>query len=144
MVTAALKLLVSLLPTGAFFGKGDDGPQVFVTDDCTSGRKSLRSVFPKAGLLLCGFHILQVRKIDSSSAVDERHVLVVTPPHLSTSYNLFFLEDACLKSLKRMVVGHFEKGICMCAHVKFRSRFGAIYFFLQISVNIDPTCTNLI
>ena len=61
MVTAALKLLVSLLPTGAFFGRGSDGPQVFMTDDCTSERQSLHAVFPEAELLLCAFHILQVR-----------------------------------------------------------------------------------
>ena len=28
----------------------------------------------------------------------------VTPPHLRTSYNLFFLEEGCIGSWKRMVV----------------------------------------
>ena len=28
----------------------------------------------------------------------------VTPPHLRTSYNLFFLEEECIGSWKRMVV----------------------------------------
>ena len=30
------------------------------------------------------------------SAVDKGHILVVTPPHLRTSYNLFFLERGLL------------------------------------------------
>ena len=38
------------------------------------------------------------------SAADKGHFLVVTPPHLRTSYNLFFLEDGCIGSWKRMVV----------------------------------------
>ena len=38
------------------------------------------------------------------SAADKGHFLVVTPPHLRTSYNLFFLEDGCIASWKRMVV----------------------------------------
>ena len=38
------------------------------------------------------------------SAADKGHFLVVTPPHLRTSYNLFFLEYGCIASWKRMVV----------------------------------------
>ena len=56
----------------------------------------------------------------------------VTPPHLRTSYNLFFLEEGCIGSWKRMVVSLsslyvvLKKRICMCAQVKFESRFCAI------------------
>ena len=38
------------------------------------------------------------------SAADKGHFLVVTPPHPRTSYSLFFLEDGCIGSWKRMVV----------------------------------------
>ena len=58
MVITALKLLVSLPPIGAFFGKDNDEPQVFITDDCMSERESLQVVFPQVELLLCAFHIL--------------------------------------------------------------------------------------
>ena len=34
----------------------------------------------------------------------QRHFLVVTPPHLRTSYNHIFFEDGCIWSRKRMVV----------------------------------------
>ena len=40
----------------------------------------------------------------SISAADKGHFLVVTPPHLRTSYNLFLLEDGCIGSWKKMVV----------------------------------------
>ena len=40
----------------------------------------------------------------SHSAADKGHFLVVTPPHLRTSYNVFFLEDGCIGIWKRMVV----------------------------------------
>ena len=39
-----------------------------------------------------------------TSAADKGHFLVVTPPHVRTSYNLFFLEDGCIVSWKRVVV----------------------------------------
>ena len=38
------------------------------------------------------------------SAADKGHFVVVTHPHLRTRYNLFFLEDGCIASWKRMVV----------------------------------------
>ena len=63
----------------------------------------------------------------------------VTPPHLRTSYNLFFPSRRVSWELERMVVGlnslyigSSENRICMCAHVKFWSRFCAIYFLKYI------------
>ena len=41
--------------------------------------------------------------MDYSAAV-LGHFLVITPLHLRTSYNLFFLEEGCIGSWKRMVV----------------------------------------
>ena len=58
-ITEGLELLKTILPTGAFGGNGDEGPAVFITDDCSSERKALHSVFPKSTLLLCTFHLLQ-------------------------------------------------------------------------------------
>ena len=40
----------------------------------------------------------------TNSAAVLGHFLIVTPTHLRTSYNLFFLEGGCLGSWKRMVV----------------------------------------
>ena len=39
-----------------------------------------------------------------NSAADRGHFWVVTPPHLRTTYNIFFLEDGCFGSWKMMVV----------------------------------------
>ncbi|KAJ8018274.1 hypothetical protein HOLleu_43823 [Holothuria leucospilota] len=55
-LTAAFRLMKTLLPDGAFFG---EGPHVIMTDDCSSLRNALHVVFPKSSLLLCVFHLLQ-------------------------------------------------------------------------------------
>ena len=56
----ALELLKSVLPSGAFYGRGGAlGPQLFMTDDADSLRNSLSSAWPSAQLLLCIFHVLQ-------------------------------------------------------------------------------------
>ena len=57
-LTAAFTLLKGLLGAEAFFSAAD-GPQVFLTDDCAALRNALHSVWPKATLLLCFFHLLQ-------------------------------------------------------------------------------------
>ena len=73
----------------------------------------------------------------------------VTPPHLRTSHNLLFSSRKVSWELEKdgcgseIIVGSFENLICMCAHVKFWSRFCAI-FVSNISVNIESTCINLI
>ena len=57
-----LELLKSVLPEGAFYGRGrDTGPQLIMTDDSDSLRNSLSSAWPSAELLLCIFHILQAQ-----------------------------------------------------------------------------------
>ncbi|KAK3920160.1 Chromosome partition protein Smc [Frankliniella fusca] len=43
----------------AFYGKGLKGPSIFMTDDSTAERNTLRALFPDAWLLLCIFHVLQ-------------------------------------------------------------------------------------
>nr|XP_054753693.1 uncharacterized protein LOC129259425 [Lytechinus pictus] len=58
-ITEGLNLLKTILPVDAFGGNGDEGPAVFITDDCSSERKAIHAVFPKSTLLLCTFHLLQ-------------------------------------------------------------------------------------
>ncbi|XP_025088136.1 uncharacterized protein LOC112560469 [Pomacea canaliculata] len=59
VIADALSLYKELLPSDAFFGRGNRGPQVFLTDDSSSERQSLQAAFPEATLLLCTFHILK-------------------------------------------------------------------------------------
>ena len=55
-----LELLKSVLPRGAFYGRGVDvGPQLFMTDDSDSLRSALTGAWEQAELLLCIFHVLQ-------------------------------------------------------------------------------------
>lgn len=58
-ITAGFELLKSILPEGAFHGRGADGPQVAMTDDCKSLRQGLHAVYPHCSLVLCVFHLLQ-------------------------------------------------------------------------------------
>lgn len=59
-ITFALKLLQTVLPPYAFYGRGPYlGPVVGLTDDSSEERNSLRTVWPLMVLLLCHFHILQ-------------------------------------------------------------------------------------
>ena len=55
-----LACLKSVLPPGAFYGRGRDmGPQVFMTDDCLAERNALSCAWPHSVLLLCIFHVLK-------------------------------------------------------------------------------------
>jgi hypothetical protein len=57
-----LELLKSVLPAGAFYGRGTDtGPQLFMTDDSDSLRKALAGTWESSELLLCIFHIFQAQ-----------------------------------------------------------------------------------
>ena len=61
-VLFALELLKSILPAGAFYGRGRNaGPKVFMTDDSDAERNSLQSAWPQSVLLLCTFHVLQAQ-----------------------------------------------------------------------------------
>lgn len=57
-LTKAMHMLKDLIGVEGFFGT-IEGPSIFMTDDCNSERSSLHSVWPKAKLLLCLFHVLQ-------------------------------------------------------------------------------------
>ena len=56
---AGFMVLKRLLPPDAFFGRGTDGPQTIMTDDCAALRQSLHATYPSSRLLLCTFHLLQ-------------------------------------------------------------------------------------
>ncbi|XP_028439323.1 uncharacterized protein LOC114559089 [Perca flavescens] len=58
-LSAGMALLKRLLPPAAFFGRGDHGPQAFMTGDCSALRQALATVYPGASLMLCTFHLLQ-------------------------------------------------------------------------------------
>ena len=61
-ITFALNLLKSVLPAGAFYGRGiKTGPVLFMTDDCEAETKALSTVWPLAERLLCHFHLLQAQ-----------------------------------------------------------------------------------
>ena len=58
-VSSGLQLLKSMLGEGVFFGRGESGPQVFMTDESAAERGGLKEAFPQSRILLCSFHVLQ-------------------------------------------------------------------------------------
>lgn len=58
-ISAALQLLTTVLPQDAFFGRQENGPLVFMTDDCLALRNSLRALYPNSTCVLCIFHLAQ-------------------------------------------------------------------------------------
>ncbi|KAJ1518955.1 hypothetical protein ONE63_011443 [Megalurothrips usitatus] len=60
VLSEGMRLLKSILPPDAFYGRGPDrGPEVIMTDDSKSERNSLENSWPGIILLLCFFHVLQ-------------------------------------------------------------------------------------
>ena len=55
----AFTYLRTVLPPKAFYGRGDRGPELFLTDDNAAERAALKVVWPKSTLMLCIFHYLQ-------------------------------------------------------------------------------------
>jgi len=52
-------MLKSILPSTAFYGNLEAGPKVFMSDNNSEIRDALQTVWSKATLLLCIFHLLQ-------------------------------------------------------------------------------------
>ena len=60
MVAAGLLAITELMGADAFYGRGQQGPQWCMTDDCDAEDKALRTAWPQTRRLLCTFHIGQV------------------------------------------------------------------------------------
>ncbi|KAF3851917.1 hypothetical protein F7725_005272, partial [Dissostichus mawsoni] len=58
-IAQGLEQLKQVVGEKGFAGRGHEGPQLVITDDCRAERGALRKAFPKATLLLCSFHLLQ-------------------------------------------------------------------------------------
>ncbi|XP_071947653.1 uncharacterized protein [Antedon mediterranea] len=58
-ITTGIKLLQTILPDGSYFGRGAQGPQIAMTDDCQALHLAIHAVYPETSLLLCVFHLLQ-------------------------------------------------------------------------------------
>ena len=52
-IGAGLNLLKDVLPSGAFAGRGPDGPEVFLSDDSSAERGAIGDIYPRPTLLLC-------------------------------------------------------------------------------------------
>ena len=59
IISCGIELWKTILPDNCFYGRGTQGPYVFLTDDCCPLRQAIHSSFPESVLLLCIFHILQ-------------------------------------------------------------------------------------
>ena len=103
-VQFGLEMLKSILPSDAFFGRGNViGPQLFMSDDSDVLRRAIKNTWSYAVLLLCIFHVLQAQWTwlwDSNHGIakDDR-------PHLLKLFrNVVYAEsepklDDCLKIL---------------------------------------------
>ena len=60
IVAAGLLGITELMAAEAFGGRGAQGPQRCMTDDCDAEDKALRTAWPETERLLCTFHIGQV------------------------------------------------------------------------------------
>ena len=58
-LTESFSHLKSVLPTNAFYGRGNNGPQLFITDDSEAEKNALNNIWPEAKQILCIFHYLQ-------------------------------------------------------------------------------------
>ncbi|XDV26187.1 hypothetical protein PO909_029958 [Leuciscus waleckii] len=110
-IAAGLKLLQSILPGDAFYGRGVLGPKVVMTDDCKALRQALQNVFPQTTSLLCVFHVLQamwrwlwdshhgVPKGDRQWLLDilKKMVYDMSPEELEASYHQALQDPAVLK-----------------------------------------------
>ena len=60
-ILEGLELLKTILPDKAFYGRGSQGPQIFMTDDSNAERNALSQAWIEAILLMCIFHVLQAQ-----------------------------------------------------------------------------------
>ena len=78
---SGFEMLKSCLPQDAFHGRGCNGTDVLMTDNCDEERSALLFLWPSVKQLLCTFHILynkfrdgfMTKIIKSSNQVDPRY-----------------------------------------------------------------------
>ncbi|KAI4817719.1 hypothetical protein KUCAC02_011099 [Chaenocephalus aceratus] len=58
-IAQGLEQLKQVVGEKGFAGRGHEGPQLVIPDDCRAERGALGKACPKATLLLCSFHLLQ-------------------------------------------------------------------------------------
>ena len=58
-ITEALTVMKTVIPSNAFYGRKELGPELCITDDCAAERAALKAVWPNTNYLLCIFHYLQ-------------------------------------------------------------------------------------
>lgn len=119
-IQAGLKLLVKMVGSDGFFGRGHLGPNVIMTDDCKAERSALQEVFPSTTLLLCVFHVLQAfwRYLwDSKTGVrkDHRSALFMTVKRLVYSSTQEELHTACGSCLQDPLLQQYPK---VAEHIK--------------------------
>ena len=59
VIQQALEMIRDIVGDGGFYGRGNRGPKIFLTDDCQAERSAIEAVYPEATKLLCTFHVLQ-------------------------------------------------------------------------------------
>ncbi|XP_034253910.1 uncharacterized protein LOC117652856 isoform X2 [Thrips palmi] len=123
LITKGLQMLQKLYPSTCFFGRGSNGPKVFITDDCKKERNSLAHLYPLAILLLCLFHILQaflryitaaehgVKKEDKAVIYDAFRNLVRSPTEeeYDKQYEEFKTSEVLLRN--KTVLTHVTKDL---------------------------------
>ena len=58
-ITEALTFMKGVLPSYAFYGRKDQGPEICITDDSSAEQAALKTVWPNTTYLLCIFNYLQ-------------------------------------------------------------------------------------
>uniref|UniRef100_A0A1A8L8P5 Si:dkey-75a21.2 n=1 Tax=Nothobranchius pienaari TaxID=704102 RepID=A0A1A8L8P5_9TELE len=111
-IATGLNLLKTLLPGDAFYGRGELGPNVFMTNDCKALRQALQNLFPQTTPLLSVFHVLhamwrwlwdghhEVPVEDRQWLLDifKKLVCARSPVELKTTYHQALLDPVMLKN----------------------------------------------
>ncbi|KAK7088885.1 hypothetical protein V1264_024257 [Littorina saxatilis] len=108
----ALQLYMQLVPSDAFFGRGEKGPEVFITDDSEAERQSLNNIFPEATTILCSFHLLQATwrfLWDSKNGIpksDRPHLLGIVKNMMYATSEDDLLEVFCAGQVDSVAAAH--------------------------------------
>ena len=154
-LTRAFQCLLQVLPHGAFYGRTiENGPTVVITDDSSTERSAIQSIWPDCTLLLCTFHFLQSKWTwlwDSKNGIkkNDRSQLMILLKELvfaESEYDLLakyqlLLENQCAqqypKFLKR--IGHVwesRKEWALCYRKKLIIRGNNTNNYAEIGMRI--------